>query len=82
MIFQKGIIEVRVINIHAILTFDVMFKFSLDPGAFPVMFGKLSTCNHPFRPYLPNCTEWTRYRSSTGLLVKILLGPMKIIDKS
>ena len=41
------------------------------------MLAKLSTCNHPLRPYLPNCTECTRYLSSTGRFVNILLGPTK-----
>ena len=58
-------------------TLDVIFKFSLAPGALPVMLAKLSTCNHPLRPYLPNCTECTRYLSSTGRFVNILLGPTK-----
>ena len=62
---------------HVSITFDVTFKFSRDPGAIPVILAKLSTCSQPLRPYLPNCTECTRYRSSTGRFVNILLGPVQ-----
>ena len=64
-------------SLDLVHTLEVIFKFSLAPGALPVMLAKLSTCNHPLRPYLPNCTECTRYLSSTGRFVNILLGPTK-----